>query len=59
MESLKMTHWHPESINRRTDKTIANRKRTKRQTIIYKTLHIKLTKETPQKAELYTGVAEG
>ena len=40
MESLKMTHWHPESINRRTDKTIASRKRTKRQTIIYKTLHI-------------------
>jgi len=31
-----------ESVNRRTDNTMAKRKRTKGQTTIYKTLHKKL-----------------
>ena len=37
--------WKTEALNQRTEKTMAKGKRKKRQTIIYKTLHIKLTIE--------------
>jgi len=37
--SLKISKWQSESVNRTTDNTMANRKGTKGQTTIYKTLH--------------------
>ena len=42
-KSLKIPKEYSESINRKmTDNTMANRKTTKGQTTLYKTLHIKL-----------------
>ena len=41
-KSLKIQKGESESVNGRTDNTTAKRKRTKGQTTIYKTLHIKL-----------------
>ena len=41
-KSLKILNGKSESVNQRTDTTIAKRKRTKGQTTIFKTLHIKL-----------------
>jgi len=40
-ESLKILRSNQEAVNRRrTDNTMAKRKRTKWQTLIYKTLHL-------------------
>ena len=41
-KSLKITKGYSESVNRRTDNTMAKRKGTKAQTAVYKTQHIKL-----------------
>ena len=42
-KSLKVPQGYSESVNpRRTDITMAKRKRTKEQTEIYKAIHIKL-----------------
>jgi len=44
-KSLKIPKGNPETVNRRTDNTMAIRKRTKGQTMIYKRLHKKLNIE--------------
>jgi hypothetical protein len=41
-KGLKIPKGESESVNRQIDNTTAKRKRTKGQTTIYKTLHIKL-----------------
>jgi hypothetical protein len=42
MKSLKIPTGKSEAVNQRTDKTMTKIKRTKRQTMIYKTHHRKL-----------------
>ena len=42
MKSLKIPTGKSETVNQRTDKTMTKIKRTKRQTMIYKTHHRKL-----------------
>jgi len=44
-EKLKISKGYSEVVNRKTDDTMAKRKHSKEQTIIYKTLHKKLNIE--------------
>ena len=63
MKCLKIPKWRAESVNRRrTDNTMAKRKRTQGQTMIYKALHRKLKIESHElhlNPRVNTGATEG
>ena len=62
MKKWKIPKWYSESVNRKTDNTMTERKRTKGQTTIYKTLDRKLQIEQHEphlKPGVNSGAPEG